>query len=464
MAGLGSVAAAAAAGAAAATPTLTPTPGSEAARSSALAAATTTTTTTTTTSIETFELDGRTGLTRLRYSPTGYRMWMWSPPADALLQPPQQRDDDAPATTATTTNHPSSSSSSPSFKINWAVAGPSNGRPVVLVHGYGASAYHYRYNLPALAEKGFRVYACDLVGFGWSERSTELKYAQGRAWARQLADFVEGVVLPEYENNGSDNKQDVKVSIAGNSLGGYASMAAAAARPDLFKSVALLNSAGPFEEQATDKDATDAAAIAAAKERARLSAEEIASADGDVYKALDARQRRLEREAEEQARKNPFTSAAQRAGGALARAAKRTALFFAFQRAKQPQQIRDVLGMVYASKDPLDDELVASIVAPTADPRSAEVFALINGLGAVGTAVPPPPLTVDAILLRLQKFNLPLALVWGEKDPWITPARARQILALAPDARYYSIPTAGHCPHDDAPRETNAALAEFFSA
>ena len=28
---------------------------------------------------------------------------------------------------------------------------------VVLVHGYGASSYHWRYNVPALAEAGYQV-------------------------------------------------------------------------------------------------------------------------------------------------------------------------------------------------------------------------------------------------------------------------------------------------------------------
>jgi pimeloyl-ACP methyl ester carboxylesterase len=46
----------------------------------------------------------------------------------------------------------------------------------------------------------------------------------------------------------------------------------------------------------------------------------------------------------------------------------------------------------------------------------------------------------------------------------MTPRRAQQVLALAPQGtRYYGLPNAGHCPHDDAPAETSAALAEFFA-
>jgi pimeloyl-ACP methyl ester carboxylesterase len=404
--------------------------------------------------VEAFDIDPRTGLTRLRYSPTGYRTFLWTPPPDALLSPASDGGGGRAA-----------------IKINWAAAGPVGGAPVLLVHGYGASAYHWRYTLPALAQQGYRAYACDLAGFGWSERSTALAYAQGRAWARQLAAFVEGVVLPEQQQRAATNKA-TRVAIAGNSLGGYASMAAAATRPDLFRAVALVNSAGPLEEQQSAPSgggggaasAAAAAAAAAARERARRSAEEVAFwADGDVYSALDARQRRLEAEAEREAQAAPLAALARRAFGGAARGAKRAALFLAFQRAKQPEQIRSVLSMVYASPEPLDDDLVASIVAPTSDPRSGEVFAMINGLGAVGRPVPPPQLTVDALALALRRADVPVALVWGERDPWMTPRRAEQILALAPGARYYGLASAGHCPHDDAPAETTAALVDFFS-
>jgi len=45
------------------------------------------------------------------------------------------------------------------------------GDPVVLlIHGYGASAYHWRYQFSELSEAGFNVFALDLIGFGLSEK------------------------------------------------------------------------------------------------------------------------------------------------------------------------------------------------------------------------------------------------------------------------------------------------------
>ncbi|CAN0563736.1 unnamed protein product, partial [Laminaria digitata] len=41
---------------------------------------------------------------------------------------------------------------------------------LVLIHGFGASVYHWRYNIPALVDAGYRVLALDLLGFGLSDK------------------------------------------------------------------------------------------------------------------------------------------------------------------------------------------------------------------------------------------------------------------------------------------------------
>ena len=42
--------------------------------------------------------------------------------------------------------------------------------PVLLVHGWGCSAYVFRQNIPALADGGFRAIAFDLKGHGLSDK------------------------------------------------------------------------------------------------------------------------------------------------------------------------------------------------------------------------------------------------------------------------------------------------------
>ena len=46
-------------------------------------------------------------------------------------------------------------------------AGQADAFPVVLLHGWGASAYNFRDILPALGAAGFHAIAPDLRGHGW---------------------------------------------------------------------------------------------------------------------------------------------------------------------------------------------------------------------------------------------------------------------------------------------------------
>lgn len=52
---------------------------------------------------------------------------------------------------------------------SWMPGDASKGN-VLLVHGFGASTFSWRYTAPYLAEKGYYVVAADLPGFGLSER------------------------------------------------------------------------------------------------------------------------------------------------------------------------------------------------------------------------------------------------------------------------------------------------------
>lgn len=62
------------------------------------------------------------------------------------------------------------------------------GFPIVLIHGFGGSAYDYRLTLPALAEH-CRVIAVDLPGFGYSDRGAATEIS-GSAWVDTLAELL----------------------------------------------------------------------------------------------------------------------------------------------------------------------------------------------------------------------------------------------------------------------------------
>ena len=112
-------------------------------------------------------------------------------------------------------------------KIQYTVMG--SGRPLVLLHGFGASIGHWRQNIPVLAESGYRVFALDLLGFGASDKPA-LDYSMD-LWAELLQDFF------------ATHIQEPAVFV-GNSIGALLSLMIVAHAPEISAGAVLINCAG----------------------------------------------------------------------------------------------------------------------------------------------------------------------------------------------------------------------------
>ncbi len=112
-------------------------------------------------------------------------------------------------------------------KIQYTVMG--SGRPLILVHGFGAALGHWRKNIPVLADAGYRVYALDLLGFGGSDKPP-LAYSL-ELWEALLQDFWTAQV------------QEPAVFV-GNSIGALLSLMVVANHPEIAAGGVLLNCAG----------------------------------------------------------------------------------------------------------------------------------------------------------------------------------------------------------------------------
>ena len=55
-------------------------------------------------------------------------------------------------------------------RVRVAESGPSDGRPVVMLHGWGASLYMFRHALDRFPRAGIRAIAVDLRGYGLSDK------------------------------------------------------------------------------------------------------------------------------------------------------------------------------------------------------------------------------------------------------------------------------------------------------
>jgi 2-hydroxymuconate-semialdehyde hydrolase len=106
------------------------------------------------------------------------------------------------------------------------------GEPVLLIHGSGpgVSAWaNWRLVFPILS-KQYKLYAPDVVGFGYTERPENINYSVD-VWVNHMISFIETINLE-------------KISIIGNSMGGALALHIANRRPDLVKKLILMGSVG----------------------------------------------------------------------------------------------------------------------------------------------------------------------------------------------------------------------------
>ena len=86
------------------------------------------------------------------------------------------------------------------LRLHYVDVGPKTGRTIILMHGEPSWSYLYRFMIRNLSEAGFRVLAPDLIGFGKSDKPTELSdysYTSHVGWMQDWLDQmdVSGAVL-----------------------------------------------------------------------------------------------------------------------------------------------------------------------------------------------------------------------------------------------------------------------------
>src|SRR6266704_6680 len=98
------------------------------------------------------------------------------------------------------------------IKVRVVERGDPSSPPIVLVHGWGCSAYVFRRNMPALAAAGFRAIAVDLKGHGLSDKPLALEEYLAPS---QFPEFSLAMreLLHSYDWNAADHRHLVRVGL-----------------------------------------------------------------------------------------------------------------------------------------------------------------------------------------------------------------------------------------------------------
>ncbi|XP_015881565.1 pheophytinase, chloroplastic-like [Ziziphus jujuba] len=308
----------------------------------------------------------------------------------------------------------------PKFNVHYEKTGCENvtSPPVLFLPGFGVGSFHYDKQLKDLG-RDHRVWAIDFLGQGMSlpfedptpmskegVASDKKDQAWGfgdetEPWASELVYSMD--LWQDQVRYFIEQVIGEPVYLVGNSLGGYVALYFAACNPHLVKGVTLLN-ATPFW--------------------------------GFLPNSIKSP--RL-------ARLFPW------AGTFPLPSRVRKLTEIVWQKISDPNSIAEILKQVYADHSTKVDNVFSRILETTRHPAAAASFASIM-------FAPKGQLSFWEALSRCRENNVPISLMYGKEDPWVRPVWGLQVKRRVPEAPYYEISPAGHCPHDEVPEVVNYLL------
>ena len=113
------------------------------------------------------------------------------------------------------------------------------GPPVLLLHGFGGWSFSWRKNMGALAAAGYRAIAPDLLGYGFSDKSSP-EHATLGAQVDLLRHLLPALGA-------------APAVVVGNSMGGEVALRLALRAPDLVRAVVIANATGHVRIELPDQ-------------------------------------------------------------------------------------------------------------------------------------------------------------------------------------------------------------------
>ncbi|PIM97055.1 putative hydrolase/acyltransferase (alpha/beta hydrolase superfamily) [Handroanthus impetiginosus] len=303
----------------------------------------------------------------------------------------------------------------PKLNVHYEVSGSENvnSPPILFLPGFGVGSFHYEKQLEDLG-RDYRTWALDFLGQGMSlpREDPTLRSKDGKeyilmgqneswgfgdeseTWAKELVYSVD--LWRDQVKYFIEEVIKEPVYLVGNSLGGFVALYFAASNPHLVKGVTLLN-ATPFWGFLPNPERSP-----------RLS------------------------------KLFPWAGTFPLPSGV------RKLIELLWEKISDPTSIAEVLKQVYADHSTDVDELFSRIIQTTQHPAAAASLASIM-------FAPRGHLSFNEALSKCKMNNVPICLTYGKEDPWVMPIFGLRVKKQVPDAPYYEISPAGHCPHDEVP-------------
>jgi pimeloyl-ACP methyl ester carboxylesterase len=292
------------------------------------------------------------------------------------------------------------------------LAGPVPNRPpIVLAHGIGAWSYHWRHMIPGLADR-HPVTSFDAKGSGCSDKPGD-RGLPGHQVTELIA-ILEGLFQEP-------------VILVGESLGALTALGVAQQRPDLVRTLVVIN-VPAFPEVLPNWGMRWIAGLplgwVKAFDRGRL-----IRAVAPLVRWIIAQSARSVVADPSQLR--AFSEA------------NRMALYPYFELPGAISHYADDLQIGLRELAALDRAAQAN--PATCDPAEPRCF-----LGQIQATLP--------------RTETPTLVIWGDRDSWFPLAQGERLVAALPNAQMVVIPNCGHHASGECPRAVNRAILEFLEA
>lgn len=125
-----------------------------------------------------------------------------------------------------------------------------------------------------------------------------------------------------------------------------------------------------------------------------------------------------------------------------------------FKHFKTQESVSNLIKLVYVNKTAADQALVKKIVEAAEHPRALDAFVSM-------WFTPKLKYSFDEML---DMVDCPVALLYGKEDPWVVPMWGQRLKRRCPEADYFELTPAGHCPHHEVPFAVNRVIESWIQA
>lgn len=296
------------------------------------------------------------------------------------------------------------------FRCCYAFAGLDAGPEapaVVLVHGFGANCRHWRSNVLPIAARGYRVFAVDLLGFGRGDMPLPGTLDNSGGAMAYNFDYWSAQlrefcsgVVREDSSGQADSKERPPIFFVANSIGSMVTMQASIDEKDLCTAHVFIS---PSLRQLNVRKRSWLQAVSAPVAMKIL-----------MYRPLGA---------------------------------------YFLNSLSRPDSLKKVLKQAYHVTERVDAELVEILRTPALQPGALEVF-----LAFITFDDGPVPEDL------LPELDCPSMMLWGELDSFEPHRDGLALRHYATVEKFVSLPSTGHCAHDETPEVVNDLILDFIGS